>query len=152
MGTSCPAQTGFGSRCNCSSSPKARILLPRRSRTKSLPLVHQADSSIQDVSAKQNKYSHIWREHVLHSPLTTLGCKIKRTLKRPQNMKLQRCTFAESICHIFNHPGDLNLILFFFWPKDIHWISYHNQTGYKITWTIVVYDTYGTYMCFLCVY
>lgn len=93
---------------------KARILLPRRSLTKCLLPSTRLDSRTQDVSAKQNKYSHIWREHVLHSPLTTLGCKIKGTLKRPQNMKLQRCTFAESMCRIFNHPGDLNLIFFSF--------------------------------------
>lgn len=29
-------------------------------------------------------------------------------------MKLQHCTFAESICCIYNHPGDWGLILFSF--------------------------------------
>lgn len=42
-------------------------------------------------------------------------------------MKL--CTFAASICRIFNHPGDLNLLNISF-AQGMYCFCFRNQTGY----------------------
>lgn len=72
--------------------------------------VQQADSRAQEVRGGINTSERTWNESALQPPLTTQGCKIKATLRGAPNMKLQRCTFGGSICCIFNHPGDWNLL------------------------------------------